>query len=43
VRFGWADDTVDNNLFNQEGFPAGPFRTDNWKGITEAAKYKIGD
>jgi sialate O-acetylesterase len=43
VRFGWADDTVDNNLFNQEGFPAGPFRTDNWKGITEAVKYKIGD
>ena len=43
VRFGWADDTVDNNLFNQEGFPAGPFRTDNWKGITETIKYKIGD
>ena len=43
VRFGWADDTVDNNLFNQEGFPAGPFRTDNWKGITETVKYKIGD
>ena len=43
VRFGWADDTGDNNLFNQEGFPAGPFRTDNWNGITEASKYKIGD
>ena len=43
VRFGWADDAGENNLFNQEGFPAGPFRTDDWKGITEAAKYIIGD
>ena len=42
VRFGWADDAGDDNLFNKEGFPAGPFRTDSWKGITEAVKYKIG-
>ena len=41
VRFGWADDAGENNLFNKEGFPAGPFRTDDWKGITEEAKYKI--
>lgn len=39
VRFGWADDASDNNLFNKEGFPAGPFRTDDWKGITENAKF----
>ncbi|MEO6732087.1 MAG: sialate O-acetylesterase [Ferruginibacter sp.] len=43
VRFGWADDASDNNLFNKEGFPAGPFRTDDWKGITETAKYRIGN
>lgn len=43
VRFGWADDAGINNLFNQEGFPAAPFRTDNWKGITENVKFKIGD
>lgn len=39
VRFGWADDATDNNLFNAEGFPAAPFRTDTWKGITEAGKF----
>ncbi|MBC8111979.1 MAG: hypothetical protein H7Y04_13035 [Verrucomicrobia bacterium] len=42
VRFGWADDAGDNNFFNKEGFPALPFRTDNWKGITEGIKYQIG-
>ena len=41
VRFGWADDAGEDNLFNKEGFPAGPFRTDQWKGITEDAKFKI--
>lgn len=39
VRYGWADDNGDVNLYNQEGFPAVPFRTDTWKGITEAAKF----
>lgn len=43
VRFGWADDASENNLFNVEGFPAIPFRTDTWKGITEEAKYQIGN
>jgi sialate O-acetylesterase len=42
VRFGWADDASDDNLFNQEGFPASPFRTDDWPGITEKSKYQIG-
>ncbi|GAB4026477.1 sialate O-acetylesterase [Spirosoma koreense] len=39
VRYGWADDNGDANLYNQEQFPAVPFRTDTWKGITEAAKF----
>ncbi|GAB4040978.1 sialate O-acetylesterase [Spirosoma gilvum] len=39
VRYGWADDNGDVNLYNREGFPAVPFRTDTWKGITEAAKF----
>ena len=43
VRFGWADDAGDDNLFNKEGFPAGPFRTDDWQGVTTSAKYKIGN
>ncbi|HYG37355.1 MAG TPA: sialate O-acetylesterase [Cytophagales bacterium] len=41
IRYAWADDASDANLFNKEGFPAAPFRTDEWKGITEEAKYGI--
>ncbi len=42
VRYAWADDASDANLYNQEGFPGVPFRTDQWKGITEGNKYQIG-
>ncbi|MBN2274416.1 MAG: beta galactosidase jelly roll domain-containing protein [Bacteroidales bacterium] len=35
VRYAWADNPDDANLYNKEGLPASPFRTDNWKGITE--------
>ena len=42
VRYGWADNNLEDNLFNKEGFPAEPFRTDDWKGITEGVKYEIG-
>jgi len=35
VRFGWANNPDDLNLYNQEGLPANPFRTDNWPGITK--------
>jgi sialate O-acetylesterase len=28
VRYAWADNPVNPNLFNREGFPAMPFRTD---------------
>lgn len=41
VRYAWADDAGEANLFNREGFPAGPFRTDNWKAITRDVKYSI--
>jgi sialate O-acetylesterase len=43
VRYAWADDAWDANLYNQEGFPAVSFRTDQWKGITDDVKYKIGE
>lgn len=33
VRFGW-DNYPDVNLFNKEGLPASPFRTDDWPGVT---------
>jgi sialate O-acetylesterase len=39
VRFGWLDDAGEDDLFNKEGFPASPFRTDKWKGITEEHKF----
>jgi len=28
VRYAWADNPVNPNLFNKEGFPASPFRTE---------------
>jgi len=33
VRYGWADCPV-VNLFNVEGLPASPFRTDDWPMVT---------
>lgn len=41
VRYGWADDDTEINLFNKEKFPASPFRTDNWEMITANEKYKV--
>ena len=35
VRYGWADNPDDLNLYNNEGLPANPFRTDDWPGITK--------
>jgi sialate O-acetylesterase len=34
VRYSW-EINPDGNLYNKEGLPAPPFRTDDWKGITE--------
>jgi sialate O-acetylesterase len=34
VRYAWADNPDDANLYNKDGFPATPFRTDDWKGVT---------
>ncbi len=39
ARFGWIGDASACNLFNMEGFPASPFRTDDWKTITKGVKY----
>ncbi len=30
VRYGWADNPVLADLYNREGLPAAPFRTDSW-------------
>jgi sialate O-acetylesterase len=43
VHYAWSDDNGDANLYNFEDFPAVPFRTDQWKGITEEKGYVIGN
>ena len=34
VRYGWASNP-DCNLYNKDGLPTSPFRTDSWRGITQ--------
>ncbi|WP_234033266.1 sialate O-acetylesterase [Pelagicoccus mobilis] len=34
VRYAWADNPVGCNLANENGFPASPFRTDDWAPVT---------
>jgi sialate O-acetylesterase len=33
VRYAWSNTAVPN-LFNFDGLPASPFRTDDWPGVT---------
>jgi sialate O-acetylesterase len=40
VHYGWTNSPIEANLFNKEDLPASPFRTDNWKGITENGKFE---
>ena len=35
VRYAWANNPNDANLYNSKGLPASPFRTDNWKISTQ--------
>ena len=35
VRYDWSNNPYDDNLVNSAGLLASPFRTDQWKGITE--------
>ena len=35
VRYAWAANPGSVNLYNKEGLPTNPFRTDSWKGLTE--------
>ncbi|HBC87496.1 MAG TPA: 9-O-acetylesterase [Lentisphaeria bacterium] len=34
VRYAWANNPEGCNLYNKEGLPAVPFRTDTWDGVT---------
>jgi sialate O-acetylesterase len=35
VRYAWSDNPEGCNLYNKEGLPAVPFRTDTWEGVTD--------
>ncbi len=39
VRYAWSDAPVEANLFNMEGFPACPFRTDDWQEVTVNGRF----
>jgi sialate O-acetylesterase len=39
LRYNWTDNAEAGNLFNKEGLPAAPFRTDNWKRSTEGKRF----
>jgi len=39
VRYGWSNAPEGLNLYNMEGFPASPFRTDQWPGVTGSAHF----
>ncbi|MGN6394605.1 MAG: sialate O-acetylesterase [Mucilaginibacter sp.] len=39
VRYGWTDAPIDANLFNIQGFPVSPFRSDSWNGLTFGHKF----
>ena len=43
VRYAWDDSPDDVDLYNKDGFPVVPFRTDNWPLLTEKDKYRIPD
>ena len=39
VRYGWSDSPIEANLFNKDGLPASPFRTDNLPGKTALSRF----
>lgn len=43
VRYAWADNPDALNFFNKKGYPAMPFRTDTWNGITINRYYQIAN
>ena len=39
VRYAWGNNPGTLNIFNKEGLPLVPFRTDNWRGVTTGKKF----
>jgi sialate O-acetylesterase len=42
VRYAWSDNPGELNLYNNEALPAIPFRTDDWKGVTQGKTFQSG-
>lgn len=42
VRYAWDNNPGPLDLYNREGLPALPFRTDTWKGVTAGNVFKEG-
>jgi sialate O-acetylesterase len=42
VRYAWSNNPGALDLYNKEGLPAVPFRSDTWKGITADIVFKEG-
>ena len=40
VRYGWADNPGPLHLYNQQGLPLLPFRTDSWPLSTEGEVFQ---
>lgn len=40
VRYAWADAPVDANVYNSNGLPAIPFRTDDWPCLTQKKRFQ---
>lgn len=38
VRYAWSTSPANPNLYNKDGLPASPFRTDDWPGVTVNAR-----
>lgn len=38
VRYAWGNNPDDANVYNKEGLPAAPFRTDTWPGVSQGQK-----
>ncbi len=41
VHFAWADYAGDADFYNKDGFPAVPFRTDDWPALTRDGKFSF--
>jgi len=43
VRYAWANNPGTLDLYNPQGLPVLPFRTDNWEGVTGGTVFELAD